>query len=325
MRAVICESFDSPENLAVSEVDIPGPGDDQVLVRVEATGLGYVDALTVAGLYQVKPTLPFVPGNEMSGVIEQTGDNVRHLRTGQRVLASAGGGLAEYAAIDEARCTLIPDSFSHDAAAGFLVNYCTAFHGFSHCGKLKENESVLILGGSGGIGIAAIDVARAMGAKVIAAASTKEKRDACVEAGADHAIDYTAENWRDELKDLLAGDPLSLVYDPVGGDYAEPALRSLGPNGRYLVVGFASGDIPRFPVNLVLLKRCSIVGVNWGGHIAANPSASKEVLTTMTQWVAESRINPQPGESFALADAGQAMMKMLNRQAIGKIVIHPGE
>ncbi|MBT7371935.1 MAG: NADPH:quinone oxidoreductase family protein, partial [Gammaproteobacteria bacterium] len=216
-----------------------------------------------------------------------------------------------------------PESLSHDAAAGFLVNYCTAFQGFSYWGQLKEKERVLILGGSGGVGIAAIDVARAMGAMVIAAASTKKKRDACLEAGATHVIDYTKENWRDKLKEILAGEPLDVVYDPVGGDYAEPALRSLGPDGRYLVVGFASGDIPKFPINLVLLKRCSIVGVNWGGHIAENPSTYREVMTTLMEWVAEEKIRPLSGEAFALADAGKAMMKMLDRKAIGKIVINP--
>ena len=275
MRAIICEEFASPDTLKVSEIPQPEPAAHQVLVRVESTGLGYVDALTVAGRYQIKPKLPFKPGNELSGTIEQTGDEVRHLRVGQRVLASSSGGLAEYAVIDESRCTPIPESLTHDAAAGFLVNYCTAYHGFSYCGKLQEKETVLILGASGGVGIAAIDVAKAMGARVIAAASTDAKREACVQAGADQVLDYTRDNWRDDLRQILDGSPLDLVYDPVGGPFAEPALRSIGPDGRYLVVGFAAGDIPRFPINLMLLKRCSVVGVNWGGHIAENPSTSK--------------------------------------------------
>lgn len=325
MRAIICEEFASPANLSVSEVDTPVPGDNQVLVRVESTGLGYVDALTVAGLYQIKPTLPFIPGNELSGVIEQTGVNVKHLRTGQRILASSAGGLSEFVAIDESRCTPIPDALSHDAAAGFLVNYCTAYHGFNYCGGLKEKETVLILGASGGVGVAAIDVARAMGATVIAAASTRKKRDACLEAGAHHVLDYSREDWRDQLKDVLDGSPLDVVYDPVGGDFAEPALRSLGPDGRYLVVGFASGEIPKFPVNLVLLKRCSVIGVNWGGHIAENPSMSREILTTLLEWVTEGMIEPSSTDAYDLEDAGSAMMKMLNRKAIGKIIIHPHE
>lgn len=326
MRAIVCEEFASPESVTVSEIDQPALSPEEVLVRVEATGLGYVDALTVAGLYQIKPKLPFIPGNEISGVIEQAGDAVKHLRTGQRIIASvSNGGLAEYIAINEGRCTPIPDSFSHDAAASFLVNYCTAHHGLSYCGNVKEKERVLILGASGGVGVAAIDVAQAMGATVIAAASTDEKRKACLEAGAHHVLDYSKDNWREDLKEILAGEPLDVVYDPVGGAYAEPALRSLGADGRYLVVGFASGEIPRFPVNLVLLKRCSIVGVNWGGHIASNPSASREVLNALLEWITDEKIKPNAGESFGLEESGAAMMKMLNRKAIGKIVIHPSK
>ena len=324
MRAIVCESFDSPEGLAVSEVETPEPAANQVLIKIEATGLGYVDALMVAGLYQIKPPLPFVPGNEVAGVIETAGDDIKHLRAGQRVLATpSNGGLAEYMVLEESRCTPIPDSLSSDDAASFLVNYCTAFHGFNYCGKLKEKENVLILGASGGVGVAAIDVAKAMGARVIAAASSKKKRDACLEAGADDVVNYNSKTWRDDLKKILDGEPLDVVYDPVGGDYAEPALRSLGPDGRFLVVGFASGDIPKFPINLTLLKRCSVVGVNWGGHIAANPSVAKEVLNTLMQWISQGKISPKSGEAFKLKDTGKAMMKMLNRKAIGKVVIHP--
>ena len=325
MRAIICEEFASPETLKISEVTQPEPKGNQVLVRVESAGLGYVDALTVAGRYQIKPKLPFIPGNELSGVVEKTGTDVRHLRPGQRILASSSGGLAEFTLVEEERCTPIPDSLSHEAAAGFLVNYCTAYHGFNYCGKLQEKETVLILGASGGVGIAAIDVAKAMGARVIAAASTEAKRDACLKAGANQVLDYSRDNWRDELRQILDGTPLNLVYDPVGGDFAEPALRSLGADGRYLVVGFAGGDIPRFPINLMLLKRCSVIGVNWGGHIAENPYISKEVLTTLLEWVVEEKISPSSSDTFGLDDAGEAMMKMLNRQAIGKIVIHPQE
>ena len=325
MRTIVCESFANPDSLKIHEMPRPVPKANQVLIKVEATGLGYVDALTVSGLYQIKPTLPFIPGNEVSGVIELAGDKVKHVRLGQRVLATPSGGLAEYITIDEGRCTPIPDSLSYDNAASFLVNYCTAYHGLVYCGNIKEKETVLVLGASGGVGVAAIDVAKAEGARVIAAASSKKKRDACLAAGADEVVNYNSKNWREELKTILDGAPLNIVYDPVGGDYAEPALRSLGPDGRYLVVGFASGDIPKFPVNLVLLKRCSIIGVNWGGHIAANPSVAKEVLNTLVEWLISGKINPQSGEAFKLQDTGKAMVKMLGRKAIGKIVIHPGQ
>ena len=322
MRAILCEKFDSPNKLKITDIDDPVPGKTDVIVKIQATGLGFVDALTVAGLYQNKPSLPFIPGNEIAGVVEQTGEGIKHLRVGQRILATpSNGGLAEKICLPEKACTVIPDKLSSEAAAGFLVNYCTAYHGLTYCGKLKKGENVLILGASGGVGVAAIDVAKAMGANVIAAASVKRKRDACLEAGADHVVNYNRENWRDELKKVLGGKNLDLVYDPVGGDYSEPALRSLGPDGRFLVVGFASGNIARIPLNLALLKRCSIIGVNWGGFIAANPEKIKPVLTTLLEWIASGKLKPQAGESFPLAKSGTAMMKMLDRKSIGKIII----
>ena len=308
--------------LAISTLDDPVPAANEVLIQVKATGLGYVDALTVAGLYQIKPTLPFIPGNEISGVVIQTGAAVKHLRIGQRVLAMPrNGGLAELICLNENSCTPIPEVLSHESAAGFLVNYCTAYHGLTYCGKLQPRELVLILGASGGVGVAAIDIAKALGAEVIAAASSQKKRDACLALGADHVIDYSKEDWRADLQKVLAGRPLNVVYDPVGGDYAEPALRSLGPDGRFLVVGFATGEIPKVPLNLALLKRCAIIGVNWGGFVAANPNEMRPVLTTLLQWIAEGRLHPAAGETMPLQKAGSAMMKMLNRQAIGKMVV----
>jgi NADPH2:quinone reductase len=322
MRAIVCNEFKSPTKLGVSKIDDPVPTEHEVLIRIKATGLGYVDALTVAGLYQIKPNLPFIPGNEISGVVQQTGEAVKHLRAGQRVLAMpSNGGLAELICLNENLCTPIPEVLSHESAASFLVNYCTAYHGLTYCGKVQPGETVLILGASGGVGVAAIDIAHALGAVVIAAASTKKKREACLELGADHIIDYTKDDWRQELAKCLNGRPLNVVYDPVGGAFAEPALRSLSPDGRFLVVGFATGDIPRIPLNLALLKRCAIIGVNWGGYVAANPGESRPVMTRLLEWIAEGRLNPVAGETLPLQKAGSAMMKMLNRKAIGKMVI----
>ncbi len=326
MRAIVCEQFDSPEKLKISDVEPPKPAAGEVLVRVKAAGLGYVDALTVAGLYQIKPPLPFVPGNEISGVIEEIGSKVKHVRVGQRVLASPRqGGLSEWVCLPENLCISIPEILGDTAAAAFQVNYCTAYHGLTYCGELKKGETVLILGAAGGVGVAAIDVARALGGRVIAAASTEEKRAECLALGAHAAIDYTRDNWREALTEALDGKPLNVVYDPVGGKFSEPALRSLAPGGRFLVVGFAAGDIPKVPLNLALLKRCKIVGVNWGGHVAANPTASRPVLTTLLEWIASKKLKPQAGETFSMEETGTAMMKMLNREAVGKIVIRMDE
>ncbi|MBT3427279.1 MAG: NADPH:quinone oxidoreductase family protein [Gammaproteobacteria bacterium] len=322
MKAIICESFQTPENLVVTDITDPLPEPHEVVLKVEATGLGYVDALTVAGLYQIKPELPFIPGNEIAGTVELLGSQVKHLRRGQRVLAMpARGGLAEKVCIPEGNCIVLPNSISSNAAASFLVNYCTAFHGLITLGAIKKKENILILGASGGVGMAAIDVAISQGANVYAAASSKEKRDACMLAGAKESIDYSQPQWRKELNAKLDGNTLDLVYDPVGGDYAEPALRSLSPDGRFLVVGFASGEIPKLPLNLTLLKRISIIGVNWGGYIAAKPRESRPVINSLIQWIRDGLLHPEAGEVYTLEDAGIAMKNMLDRKAIGKTII----
>lgn len=322
MRAIVCQKFAPPESLEVIEVDDPVPQDGEVLINIKATGLGFVDALTVAGEYQIKPPLPFIPGNEISGVVEETGPKAKHLRVGQRILAMPSrGGLAEKVCIPESACFTIPEVLSHEAAASFLVNYCTASHGLDYCGNLKPGETVLILGAAGGVGAAAIDVAKSLKAEVIAAASTQKKRDACIELGADHVIDYSKKNWRNDVESMLDGKPLNIVYDPVGGNYSEPALRSLGAGGRFLVVGFASGKIASVPLNLPLLKRCNILGINWGAFVAANEKVSRPVVTKLIQKIAGRTLKPHPGETFPLEDAGVAMTKMLNRETIGKIVI----
>ncbi len=322
MRAIVCNEYGTPGALAVSEVEKPSPAANQVLIRVCATGIGFVDALTVAGLYQIKPALPFIPGTELAGVVEQVGEGVTHLKIGQRVAALGGyGGLAEYASVQARQAVAIPDHLDFIGAASFLINYCTAFHGLSHCANMQPGETLLVLGASGGVGMAAIDVARAMGATIVAAASTEAKRAACIAAGAHHAVDYLQDNWRQSLKELLADSNLNVVYDPVGGKYSEPALRSLSPEGRFLVVGFASGNIPKIPINLALLKRCSISGVNWGAHMAEHPDDATRVINQLVGWIEQGEIHPEAGKIYSLEETGDAMMAMLNREAIGKVVI----
>ena len=322
MKAIVCETFDHPKQLMVQEVAAPNLGENDVLIDIAATGLGYVDALMVSGLYQIKPNLPFIPGSEIAGTVVGTGSAVKSLKPGDRVLAMPSrGGLAEQVAVPEAACFEIPQQLSFEAAAAFLVNYCTAYHGLIHCGALAESETVLILGASGGVGVAAIDLAKSLGSRVIAAVSSQEKLGAALRAGADTGILYSEPSWRDDLKAALNGAPLDVVYDPVGGDYADPALRSLAPGGRYLVVGFASGAIPQFAANLALLKQISIIGVNWGAHVAINPQISQKVTQDLLTRISDHRLRPEAGQCFTLSQTGAAMTQMLDRKAIGKVVI----
>ncbi|MCF8469786.1 MAG: NADPH:quinone oxidoreductase family protein [Parvibaculum sp.] len=302
------------------EEPVPGPG--QVLLDVEAAGLGYVDALLVRGTYQVKMPLPFVPGSEVAGTIEVVGEGVSSDLIGSRVMAlSPCGALAEKVVIPAAVCSAIPDDMSAEAAAGFLVSYCTALYGLKNCGHLQPGETVLVLGAAGGVGMAAIDVAKAMGAHVVAAASTKEKRAAARAHGADMVLDYSAPDWRKALDALIEKRGVNVVYDPVGGAYSETAFRCLAPGGRHLVVGFANGEIPKLPLNLALLKRASLVGVDWGGEIRANPHVNGSLLHQLTDWVVAGKIHPEPAASFPLEEAGDVLQRLLERKMIGKPVI----
>lgn len=322
MRAIRCVNYGEPSDLRVENLEEPVPGPGQVLLDVEAAGLGYVDALLVRGAYQVKTPLPFVPGSEVAGTIEAVGEGVSSDLIGSRVMAlSPRGALAEKVAIPAAVCSTIPDEMSAEAAAGFIVSYCTALYGFENCGHLQPGETVLVLGAAGGVGMAAIDVAKAMGARVIAAASTAEKRDAAKAHGADMVLDYSDPEWRKALDALVEKRGVNVVYDPVGGAYSETAFRCLAPGGRHLVVGFANGEIPKLPLNLALLKRASLVGVDWGGEIRANPGANGPLLHKLSEWVEAGKIHPEPTASFPLEEAGDVLQRLLERKMIGKPVI----
>jgi NADPH2:quinone reductase len=322
MRAVRCVNYGEPRDLRIEELPEPVPGPGEVLVAVEAAGLGYVDALFVRGTYQVKLPLPFIPGSEVAGTIEAVGEGLPGELLGTRVMAlSPKGALAEKLVLPSAVCSSIPDEMSSEAAAGFLVSYCTALYGLETCGKLQPGETVLVLGAAGGVGMAAIDVAKAMGAKVIAAASTEEKRKAAKAHGADEVLDYSDPDWRKALDALTEKRGVNLVYDPVGGQYSETAFRCLAPGGRHLVVGFANGEIPKLPLNLALLKRSSLVGVDWGGEIRANPKANIPLMKTLTEWVVAGRIHPEPTASYPLDQAGEVLQNLLQRKSVGKPVI----
>lgn len=322
MRAVRVAEYGSPKNLTVEDVPEPAPGKGELLLAVEAAGLGYVDALLVQGAYQVKTPLPFIPGSEVAGRVEAVGEGVSEKLVGTRVMAlSPRGALAEKIALPAAVCTPLPDNMSAEAAAGFLVSYCTALYGFDNCGKLQPGETVLVLGAAGGVGMAAIDVAKAMGAKVIAAASTAEKRNAAIAHGADMALDYSKEDWRKSLDGMIGKSAVDIVYDPVGGAFSETAFRCLAPGGRHLVVGFAAGDIPKLPLNLALLKRASLVGVDWGGEIRADPAANVPLMKKLTEWVVDGKIHPEPAATFPLEEAGAVLQSLLERRSVGKPVI----
>jgi len=322
MQKVCCAEFGPPEALTRIEVDVPTPGPGELLVRVAAAGVGFVDGLMVQGLYQVKPPLPYYPGSEFAGVVECMGADVDGFEAGDRVLGLAGGGaFADYLTVNAAAAVKIPAGLDDATAAGMYINYATALYGLRDCGHLQAEETLLLLGAAGGVGSAAICVAKAMGARAIAGASTAEKRKAALEFGADQCLDYSQSDWRDTLKGMTQDGGLQMVYDPVGGELAEPAFRSLSPGGRFLVVGFASGTIPRLPLNLALLKRSAVVGVDWGGEARANPTINQELMQTLMTWVADGRLRPAAVTRRSMDTFREALEDQLAGKIVGKLVL----
>lgn len=322
MRALQVEQFGDPSALKVAEVEERAPGRGEVSVKVAGVGVGYFDGLLVKGEYQIKPPLPFIPGSSLSGVVDEVGEGVEHLAPGDHVAAFVMlGGMAEKAVLPAASCFPLPENIPLDGAANFFIAYATGLYGLRELGHLQEGETVLVLGGSGTTGTTAIEIAHAMGARVIACASTAEKRKRCQEAGADVTVDYTDPEWRKSVKGE-AGGGVDVVYDPVGGELSEPALRLLAPGGRHLVVGFVTG-IASIPLNLPLLKRCSIIGVNWGGEVMANPGVVKPVIEQLVEWALAGKLRIQPDQLYPLEQAGDAFRALFERRSLGKIVISP--
>lgn len=321
MRAIVCNEFGPPDALEWIERDEPQPANGELLINVAAAGVGFVDGLMIQGRYQVKPPLPYYPGSEFAGTIAAIGQGVSGWQVGQRVMGLGSGAFSERLVIGSDRVIGLPDALNDAAAAGFYINYATALYGLRDCGALQSGETILILGAAGGVGSAAIAVAKAMGANVIAAASSEAKRQAACDWGADAAVDYTAENWRNSLRERCGERGLDMVYDPVGGAYSEAAFRSLSPGGRHLVVGFAAGDIPTLPLNLPLLKRASLVGVDWGGESRANPTVNHELLTTLMSWVGDGRLQPAGVVTRAMSEVRTALVEQLEGKLIGKLVL----
>jgi NADPH2:quinone reductase len=325
MQAWFCETLSGPEGLVWKEVPTPQPGPGEVRIAIRAASLNFPDILIVQGKYQFKPALPFVPGSEYSGVVEALGEGVTNLKVGDAVAAMGStGGFATHALAPAKQVLKLPPGFALEDAAAFALTYGTTHHALVDRAALKAGETVLVLGAAGGVGTSAIQIAKAVGAKVIAAASTDEKCAFCRELGADATINYATQNVRDALKELTGGKGPDVVYDPVGGDLAEPVFRSIAWRGRYLVIGFAQGSIPSLPLNLALLKGASIVGVFWGDFTRREPEASARGMAELAQWYAAGKIKPAIDLRLPMRELPAAYARMATRKVQGKVLMVNG-
>jgi len=322
MRALVCNEYGPPEKLRIEEQDDPTPGEGQVLVAIKAAGINFPDVLMIGGNYQVKIPPPFVPGGETAGIVEAIGTGVTRYKPGDRVIAiPTGGGFAEKCVLSEQLCFPLPASLTFEQGAGFTITYATSYHAFRQCTKLKAGQTVLVLGAAGGVGITAVEIAKALGARVIAAASSEDKLQFAREGGADETINYSDTPLKERVKELTSGKGVDVVYDPVGGELAEQAYRALAWHGRYLVIGFASGDIPKFPINIALLKEASIIGVWWGTWASHNPGDSLQNMAELAAMVEKGTLNPRVTESYPLNQYTDAFAAITERRAKGKVVL----
>jgi NADPH:quinone reductase len=322
MKAVLCKELGPPEKLVVEEVPSLRAGTGQVVVSVKAAGVNFPDILIIQGKYQFKPEPPFSPGGEVAGVIKEIGEGVTRLKRGDRVIAaSTFGGFAEEMLVDADKVIAMPDAMEFVPASAFVLTYGTSYHGLKDRAQLKAGETLLVLGASGGVGLAAIQLGKAMGARVIAAASSDAKLQVCRDNGADELINYASEDLRARVKAITAGRGVDVVYDPVGGPYSEPALRDMAWKGRFLVVGFAAGDIPKVPLNLALLKGCSIVGVFWGAFTRAEPDNNRRNNEELMKLYLAGKIKPHIHATYPLERAVEALNEVLNKRVSGKVVL----
>jgi NADPH2:quinone reductase len=324
MKALLCKRHGLPDTLSYEDVADPIPGEGEVLVDIRAAGVNFPDVLIIQNLYQTQPPLPFAPGAELAGVVSAVGPGVTDRRIGDRVIGSSTwGAFAERIALPVARTLPMPETLDFEEASAFILTYGTSYHALIDRAGLKTGETVLILGAAGGVGLAAIQIARAMGARVIAAASSAEKLALCAAHGAEGLINYTQEDLRERIAALTQGRGPDVIFDPVGGAFAEPAFRSIGWRGRYLVVGFANGEIPRLPLNLALLKGASIVGVFWGRFIQSEPARFAADIEALTQWLGQGLIRPHVSARYRLEDGARALEDLVARKVTGKVVLVP--
>lgn len=322
MRALLCREYGLPESLVIAERDDAVAGEGQVLVDVAAAGINFPDVLEIAGQYQVRTPPPFVPGNEGAGTIAALGAGVTRFAVGDRVMFTAkGGSFAGKCAVDQNMCMPLPRELSFEQGAGFTVTYATSYHALKQSARLRAGETALVLGAAGGVGVTAVEIAKLMGAHVIAAASSDEKLAFAKTAGADQLINYTTQPLKDTVKEMTGGAGVDVVYDPVGGQLADQAYRAMAWHGRYLVIGFACGDIPKFAANIALLKEASIVGVWWGTWAAKNPGLHAQNMQEMTELVAEGRLAPRVSESYSLDEYISAFKAITGRRARGKVIL----
>lgn len=332
MKAALCTHYGPPEEMVLGDAPDPVAGKGQAVITVKACGINFPDVLMIQDKYQFRPKLPFSPGGEVAGIVKAVGEGVTNVKPGDKVIVSTGsGGLAQEVLADAARCVPMPDSLDFAVASSFFVTYGTSYHALHDRAHLKAGETLVVLGAAGGVGLSAVELGKAMGAKVVAAASSEEKVALAKAHGADDGFVYPSgplskdqqKALSDEIKRLTGGNGADVLYDPVGGDYAEPALRAMNWEGRYLVIGFAAGDIPRVPLNLTLLKGCDIVGVFWGASMARDPKTGLANLTQITKWIAEGKLKPHVSAKFPLARAGEAIRMLMDRKAQGKVVVEP--
>lgn len=322
MKAIVCETLGPPSLLQYKECPMPVPKEHELVVKVHVCSLNFPDTLIIQGKYQFKPPLPFSPGSDISGTIESIGTAVKHFKVGDAVFGLLPyGGLSEYVAVSSKSVFPKPPTMSDEIAASFMMAYGTSYHALKDRAQLKEGETLVVLGASGGVGSAAIVLGKLMGARVIACASSEEKLEFCRQQGADETINYTKENLKTRIKELTAGQGADVVYDPVGDCYSEPALRAMAWAGRYLVVGFAAGEIPKIPLNLPLLKSCSIVGVFWGAWAMQFPAENSSNTLQLVRWQSEGKINPHIHAVYPLADTAAALAEMQARKVKGKLVV----